>query len=314
MMNRKIIFIIIFCISLSYLSVVEYYKVSYHIFDSWEEWHLKHMTNEMGAPLQYRIISYLIPEVIIKITHIDTWKAYLFERFIFLFLTGFFFYFYSLKLTKNNELLSILYVVIFFYLYNLTSYSHFQPAEEINTFIFLLAFYFIYSRKFYWFLVIVCVGAFNKSTVVFLIPTYFFYEILIEKKIDLKLIGKTFLVTLLFFEIYFGIRMVLGRRAYFCEFWQYKNNITHLINRNILYYNFLFPSIIPFILIIISWNRQPVIIKALAPTIILFTLGHFLISILLEFRTFMPLSLLTIPSFGFFAEKYIKSDLTVIKH
>ena len=49
-------------------------------------------------------------------------------------------------------------------------------------------------------------------------------------------------------------------------------------------------------LICASWRIQPFLMRALVATIALFVAGHFLVARLVEFRTMMPLALVTIPA------------------
>lgn len=94
-------------------------------------------------------------------------------------------------------------------------------------------------------------------------------------------------------------------RDYLGGVWQYRYNIANMLDLNLMFYPYLLVSLLPFIFILFTWKNQPKIIKAIAFVIVPFLIGHFLISRVEEFRTYMPLALLTIPSFFF---KYIKNN------
>ena len=66
----------------------------------WTRWHANMMTGEAGAPLGFRVISYLIPELIIQTTGVAPWLAYLAERFLFLFLVATHF---AIRLSQSPE-------------------------------------------------------------------------------------------------------------------------------------------------------------------------------------------------------------------
>jgi hypothetical protein len=276
------------------VSTWRYFEAVRPILAEWTRWHANMMTGEAGAPLGFRVISYLIPELIIQTTGVAPWVAYLAERFLFLFLVAAFGrYFFRRWLSPAETTLAL---VVFFLMYDLTIYPHFQPAEEINIFMFLLGFSAIADRRFGWLACVIAVGAFNKQTVVFLIPTYAAFEFLHTQRIDRTWTSRSLILCALFFGVSQGLRFAMGDRPYFTEFWQYEQNLARVATQHWRHLFFLLPSLVPMLLILLSWRAQPLLMRATALMIPFFVAAHFAISIVSESRTHMPLGVVTIPA------------------
>jgi hypothetical protein len=285
------------------ISVALYYHEIQHSLVALDTWHGLNMAGEQAAPLQYRILSYWIPELLVRGLGIDPWKAYLCERFFFLYLVAILFYGFCRRWLTGME--SVLALLAFFYLYNLTVFPHFQPAEEINIFFFLLGFLAIDRREFRWLLLVVALGTLNKQTVVFLIPVYATYELLCERRIGKRLAARCAALTLVFFGLRFAIREVLGERPLYTDFWQAGHNLMQLASLDPRVFYFLLPSLIPMILIMASWRVQPMLMRSLVPMGVVFVAAHFAIGRVLEFRLFMPLAIVTLPGTILFVRQFL---------
>jgi len=298
-------FVIVFAALLSYMSVFEYYKVAGVVLEQIDLWHAAHINNLAPAPLQYRYLSYAFPDLLSQLLGFSLRTSYLVERYIFIWLSLITFFIFLRAWFKPYE--ATIQITLFIVIYNLTIFAHIQPSEEINLFIFILALLLIREQKYFYFLIVLFVGALNKDTVVFLIPIFFLYHFL-QFGFSKILFLKTLLLIIIFFIIYFGIRYNFGtERDYLGGVWQYDFNKNMLLNLNLLSYNFIIPSFIPFLFIIMSWGKQNALVRAGAITLILFFLGHFLISRLEEFRTFMPMAFITIPGFFVFLYNYFST-------
>jgi hypothetical protein len=293
------------CALLAAFSVWRYYQVVQPMLGDWNAWHRTTMKGEMGAPLRYRLISFLLPELVVRITGVEPWVAYLWERFAFLFATAALWWGFCRRWLTGAE--SALALLAFFALYDLSIYPHFQPSEEINIFAFLLGFIAIADRRFAALAAVIAIGSFNKDTVVFLIPVYSAFELLRARRIDTALVCRSAVLCALFFAIRHGIRVAVGERPYFTDFWQYAENLRALAQLDHRYYYFLLPSLVPAALILRSWTRQPLLMRATALATPLFVAAHFAISIVLEFRTHMPLALVMIPAAILFARDRVES-------
>jgi hypothetical protein len=288
------------------ISVWLYYVEISPALAALDAWHAKNLAGAQAAPLQYRVLSYWIPELLVRGLGIAPWKAYLAERFFFLQIVGVLLYGFSRRWLSAME--GALSLLGFFYLYNLTVFAHFQPAEEINILFFLLGFIAIERREFRWLLLVVALGVFNKQTVVFLIPVYGVSELLLRGRFDRALIVHCVVLAAVFFSLRFTIRHVLGERPLYTDFWQIEHNLTAMASLDPRTYFFLLPSIVPMILIVCSWRYQPVLMRALVPTIPVFVAAHFAIGRMLEFRLFMPLALVTLPATLIFVRQFMATD------
>ncbi len=288
------------------ISVELYYLKTRFMLDAFDSWHASIMRIEQAAPIQYRVISYWIPELITRALGIEPWLAYLFERFFFLYLVAVLFYGFSRRWLSSAE--SVLTLLAFFYLYNLSVYAHFQPAEEINLLVFLLGFMAIERRKFGWLLLVMALGTLNKQTVVFLIPIHAAYEAIRAKEFTLSLAARSLILAFTFFALRFAVRFAIGERPPYTDLWQIEYNLRYLESLDPRGLYFLLPSLIPMGLILASWRVQPILMRALTPTIVLFVISHFLIARLLEFRLFMPLAFVTLPATILFFRQFISSE------
>lgn len=273
---------------LSFLSMVEYTKVAHGIFSAWDSWHYANMAGLAPSPLQQRVLSFLIPEALHQGTGLSILHAYLLERFVFLSLAGAAMFILALRFVSIERSLTA--IIIFFLFYNLSALPHIQPAEEINIFIFSVSYILIDSRRFGLLLLTAAIGAAAKTTIIFIAPIYFIFSILTRRGL-MRTILETSILTGVIGAIAIGIAYhYSGPRDYLGGFWQYAYNtkqLTKLVPQN---FPFIFISLVPMGCIIISWKKQPVIIQSTALVCPLFVIGHYLISRVEEFRTFMPLA------------------------
>lgn len=274
---------------LSFLSMVEYTKVAHGIFSAWDGWHYANMAGLAPSPLQQRVLSFLIPEILHQGIGLSILHAYLLERFVFLSLAGAAMFMLAVRFISTERSLTA--IIIFFLFYNLSSLPHIQPSEEINIFIFALSYILIDSRRFGLLLATAAVGAAVKTTIIFIVPIYFIFSIL-TRRTWTRTILETSILASVIGAIAVGIALYYsGPRDYLGGFWQYAYNTKQIAKLIPQSFPFIFISLIPMTCIFISWKKQPIIIQATALACPLFVIGHYLISRVEEFRTFMPLAL-----------------------
>jgi len=301
--KHELILITLYTLFLSYISLVEYYKVISPILNSWTGWHQSHIDGMAPAPLQFRVLSFMIPEFFSHLIHAPIKYIYLAEKFTFTWLSFLLYYYFAKQYLPKH--MAIILITVFSLIYNLTILAHFQPAEEINLFLFILAFFTITKQRTDLFLLIIFVAIFNKSTTVFLIPIYFLYHYLNAMPLKRNILNAT-LATIILFSVYFAIRLWYGLdREYWGGLWQYGYNFNELIKIHLYSYHFLFITFIPLYFILKSWHIQPNIVKSVAIMFPLFFIGHFLISRLEEFRTFLPIGTILLLGMFIYFEQYL---------
>ncbi|MEO4048044.1 hypothetical protein AAFN46_13240 [Pseudomonas sp. CAU 1711] len=274
---------------LSFLSMVEYAKVAGGIFDAWDAWHYANMAGLAPSPLQQRILSFLIPEALHQSFGLSILHSYLLERFTFLALSGTAMFILAARFVSTEKSLALL--LIFFMFYNLSSLAHIQPAEEVNIFVFALCFLLIDSRRFTLLLLTAAVGAAVKTTIIFIVPIYFVFCILTRRPAIRTLVESGVLVGVIS-AIAGGIALHYSApREYLGGLWQYTYNTQQILDLSPQSFPFILVSLAPMLCVFHSWQKQPPIIQAVAIVCPLFVAGHYLISRVEEFRTFMPIAL-----------------------
>ena len=124
--------------ALAYVSHTEYIKIATPVFSTWANWHDVHMNGLAPNPLQFRVLSFLLPEAAMRVFDAKAETTYLTMRFVFLVLAGLLMVRLLRAYVPTGQALTI--TILFFLLYNLSALPHIQPAEEINIAIFAAAF------------------------------------------------------------------------------------------------------------------------------------------------------------------------------
>lgn len=298
-------------ILLSFISMIEYAKVAGGIFAGWDVWHYVNMTGQAPSPLQQRVLSFLIPEALHQGLGLSILNSYLLERFAFLTLAGGAMFILAARFVSTEKSLTAL--ILFFMFYNLSSLAHIQPAEEINIFIFALCFLLIDSKRFGMLLLTAAIGATAKITIIFIVPIYFIFCLLTRRPLARTLLETSVLAGVII-AITAGIALHYPEpRDYLGGFWQYSYNTQQIFNLAPQNLPFIFVSLVPMICIFYSWQKQPVIIQATALVCPLFVIGHYLISRVEEFRTFMPLAVALLIGLLIFSSQLIQAQPTSLE-
>lgn len=290
---RERLFALVVSLGGSTLSTFEYIKVSYEkCFAELPGWHQAHLANQAAAPLQYRILSYAIPELLAR-AGVPIGIAYIAERGAFLCAANYVFFFLCRRWLGTLETLFACTCLTLFYA--LSSFPHIQPAEEINLFAFALGLWFVRERYFGALLALVTVAAFNKETVGFLIPFYFAWE---ARATGVAFaLRRSAALAFALAAVYVGIRVGLGTdRPYLGGLWQIRHNASMVVSDPFLGLFFVVPSLAPAAWIALRRRRIDPFFVLFLPSLLLFVAGHLAISRADEFRTYAPLALMTIPA------------------
>jgi hypothetical protein len=279
------------------LSTFEYIKVSYEkCFPEYPAWHHAHMTNHAPAPLQYRVLSYLIPELLSR-AGVPIGIGYLAERGVFLVAAGYVFSLFCRRWLGTVETLFCTTLLMFFY--TLSAFPHIQPSEEINLFAFALGLSFIRDGRFAPLFWTVVIAAANKETIGFLLPLYVLWEQRKQKTwgFSLPLFARVTVLLAGLAFVYVAIRLFFGmNRPYLAGLWQWKYNFRLIEADPFIGLIFLLPSLVPTFWIFRQRRRCDPFFVAFLPSLCLFVGAHFAISRVDEFRTYTPLALMTIPA------------------
>ncbi len=274
------------------LSTFEYVKVSYEkCFHEFPVWHHAHMTNQASAPLQYRVLSYLIPELLSR-AGVPIAIAYVLERGVFLVAAGYVFFLFCRAWLGTLDTIFATTLLMFFY--TLSAFPHIQPAEEINLFAFALGLSFIRKGQFLPLLVTVAIATLNKETIGFLIPFQLLWET--RTRVTLGACARAGALVITLAIVYLGVRAILGtNRPYLGGLWQLPYNLRLMVTNPILGLMFLLPSFGPGLWIFRRRRCIDPFFVAFLPSLCLLVAGHLAISRVNEFRTYAPLGLMTIP-------------------
>lgn len=284
-----------FCLVLAAFCHVVFMHVAGGMIQMIPDWHSAHLNNTAPAPLQFRWLSYYIPEVLNEFGFgID--QAYLLVRFFSLSFSFFIVARIAAKLTADRlaPFFSISLVALY---YAASTQAHMQPSEEINLLLFsLLILYVLDGSKILPLAVIMALGSLNKDTIGFLIPFVFMVGVFVRHT-PVKTVIECTILSIVFLVIYWGVRLYFGTdREYLGGLWQYQYNIEYLHYNLIMGSMWLIPSLVPAALIAYRWKEADALVKCFLPTVILFTLGHLLISRIDEFRTYSALAAFMFPA------------------
>lgn len=284
------------CVVAAYLCTLVYSHSLIPTGNDWVSWHRAHLEGYAPAPLQYRWLSFMAAELISR-TGIQVPDSYIVERFIFTAISLYYFGRAACIANGNHGYkLFGFYVMSLALYYSSATLSVMQPSEEINLAFFSVGFFMLMRRVDpLWWPLFIALGALNKDTIGFFIPFIFMYE-LMSGRCTIKLYVSCALTSIAFISVYLFLRELYGsERAYLGGLWQLGTNMDYLVKHPFDSIGFIIPSVFPLILALILWKKTPIYMKAYIPTIALFTVGHLLISMIQEFRTYSALAVVTLP-------------------
>ena len=283
--------------------VVLFEKIKFPLLDPrhegplWDPWHAKAMANTIGAPLQYRVLSYLLPEIPHRLG-LSVFDSYLLVRFLCLVAMGALLHaLWRPWLRREHQALAGL--LLFYLIYMASTLPMPQPAEPINVVIVIGCYLCLQRGKLAGLYLLVLLGALNKLTVVFVAPVVLFHLLLGAPRRDLRVWARAAGHGAALFLLAAGIRLavlqLLGPRDYISSLWMFRQNLKWM-GDTVAGWMFLLLVVAPMLLIWITWRRQPVLVRAHSLMLPLFVGSHFAITIMAEFRTQLMTLALTIPA------------------
>ena len=263
----------------------------------WAPWHAKAMANTIGAPLQYRVLSYLLPEIPHQLG-LSVFDSYLLVRYLCTVAICALLH----RLWRpwiKNDLGVVAGLLAFLLLYMMSTLPLPQPAEPINIVIIIGCYLALQRKSFAWLYLLIVVGALNKLSVVFVAPVVFFHLLLDNDRRDARawLVAAGHAVAL--FLLAGGVRLavleLVGTRKYISSLWMIESNLKWMKD-SAAGWVFIPLVLAPMVLIWLTWRRHPVLVRAHSLMLPLFVSLHFLITIMAEFRTQIMTLALTIPA------------------
>lgn len=286
--------ILIFCFLAAVACHLVFAHVGNNVFSVIPEWHQMHLSNLAPAPLQYRWLSYYLPGLGATLG-IPLVTAYLALRLVYLFLA----FVVIANITRHwvaNPLGSILCVALVALYYAASTQAHLQPSEEPNLLFFSLIIYLVIKEKnIAWLALVMVLGALYKDTIGFTIPFVFLAALCANRSFK-KAVVDSAILSLIFVSIYIGLRIYFGtEREYLGGLWQASYNMNYFLSHKLSGSFWAVPSLLPLLMILCNWYKMPVLVRCFVPSLVLFIVGHLLISRIEEFRTYTPLAALTFP-------------------
>ena len=263
----------------------------------WAPWHAKAMANTIGAPLQYRVLSYLLPEIPHRLG-LSVFDSYLLVRYLCtVAICALLHRLWRPWLKDDRDMLVGL--LAFLLLYMMSTLPMPQPAEPINLVIIIGCYLALQRKSFVWLYLLVVLGALNKLSVVFVAPVVFFYLLLETRRRDLRAwltaAGHAVALFLLAGGMRLAVLELVGTRKYISSLWMVEQNLKWMKD-TVAGWVFVLIVLAPMVLIWVTWRRQPVLIRAHSLMLPLFVVSHFLITIMAEFRTQIMTLALTLPA------------------
>jgi hypothetical protein len=263
-------------------------------------WHESMINFRSGAPNAYRVLPAFAAEATHRILGISAPYAYGINGCIFIFLAMCVFHFFLKKwFSTEITLVGILFV---FAALPLTYGLIAQPSDTFSLFIWAVGLMLIRDRKDIWLIPVILIGTLNRETTVFLILAYFLFRL--DEDAKGRLIGYSAVYFLCWLAVYEGLRLWIGPRDYYTDYWQYGHNIGQW------YYSLAFPALlfgVFWLLALMDWKSKPKFLTRSALIIPPFIVLHLFMANLMESRLFDVLFLIIVPLalFSLFKEKYL---------
>lgn len=243
--------------------------------------HTQVIQGKAPAPIQYRIMVYYTAEALLRLG-LPFNVSYQIIRFVFIFLTGYFFYlFLTTWFTSEISLAGILY---FFAILPITYLRYYmQPMDIPNLFFFLLGYLLILKRKDWLLIPLMFVSMLNRETPILLVPVYLFFR-WDELKLT-QLLLRTSLLAATGLGTYIGLRKIFALKEYYSDLFYLFYNLTN--NRT---YFFMLCIFGPFIFLAFKkWSIKPKFLKRAALMLPFFLVIHFTMTIMVEPRLWLPI-------------------------
>lgn len=238
---------------------------------------------------QSRLFQFLFPELIHQMTGIPVRDAYKFQRLLFFGLAYVVLFWFSSKWLYKIWALA---VVIYFSLITMPQVylNHLQESAPLLSFSFFICTYLILIKRDKLYSLILCMGAINNETMLFLPALYFFYN---YEKFDPKHIKLLAFNTVKYaipaFLIVLVIRWYNIDRPHLGGAYHLEHNLHHLIPLLKIYGICWFLPIVVFF-------KLPLFFKRAYLSIPFFIVPHLITGKIEETRQMLPLAILILPA------------------
>jgi hypothetical protein len=286
-------------------------------------WRFQYFNNE-----QSRLLQWVIPQAICKITEVTIPQAYMIQRFVFVFLAFVCFHLYLRKWLSPGECLAG--VTILAALMPFTFLSDLQESAPLLMLLFVLGLWAIREKKTILFGLTLLIGSITNETMLILPLVYFFYQF---RSVPLKKINgpylkefftwvrNTLLVSALPFTLAGAIRYITRDRPHlgdgtilWQENWRFIWNaisqidIFSLYRAHYLFFILLFSVF--WLYALLGYRKSGLFLQRALWMVPLFLLMHLITGKISESRQMIPLGFILIPmglSF-IFSKEFNKSD------
>lgn len=251
-------------------------------------WHESMISFKSGAPNAYRILPAFMAEGTHRLLGISAPFAYGVNGCIFIFLAMCVFHVFLKKwFSTEVTLVGTLFV---FAALPITYGQIAQPSDQPSLFFWALALLLMREKKDAWLIPVLLIATLNRETTLFLVLAYFFVRW--DEYPKGKLIGYSAAYGLCWLAVYEGLRLWIGPRDYYTDYWQYGHNLSQW------YFSIAFPALlfgVFWVLALMDWSKKPKLLTRSALIIPPFVLIHFFIANLMEARLFDVLFLIMVP-------------------
>jgi hypothetical protein len=271
-------------------------------------WNFQYYNNE-----QSRLLQWVIPQAIVKITHISIPHAYMVQRFAFVFLAFLCFHYYMRKwLSPGDSFAGVAFLAA---VMPLTYGGDLQESAPLLMLLFVLGLWTIREYKILLFELVLIIGSITNETILILTAVYFFYlfQWVHPKKINSRnvvefftLVGRTILIALLPFAITISVRYITRDRPHlggdillWSSNWQQVWNA--LINTHIFdvfesdYLFFILLFSVFWLYALLGYRTSGLFLQRAFWMVPLFLLAHFITGKINESRQMIPLGFILIP-------------------
>ncbi len=257
---------------------------------------------------QSRLFQFYIPEFLKSLFHLSVPDAYIVQRWVFTFLAFCCFHYYLRKwFSKEKAFAGVLFLAS---IMPLTYFNHLQESAPLLLFTFLLALWAIREKRTLAYSLILCIGAINNETMLFLPAVYLCYHFKNSKfKSMFPLSLKTIGYALPAYLVVGVIRYINRDRPHLGGVWHLKGNVKGFLKgfstfpmdyweTPYLYVFFIFGMF--WIFSYLKFDKKVLFLRRSLIAMPFFIIPHLLIGIISEVRQMLPLSFIIIPASFFY--------------
>lgn len=257
---------------------------------------------------QSRVLQYLIPEFIQRIGGMTTEHAYIFTRFVFVFVAFVCFHFYLRRWFRPVGALAG--VASFAALMQITFSDDLQESSPLLLVTFLVALWAIRDHRTGLLLAAFFVGGLTNETMLILPSVYFFYNFTTWKIRDLAmLVGKTLAISVPLLITILPIRYATRFLPHLGGAWHLPDNLAGIANSfqmdwldlyegRYLFIFFVYGAL--WVYAVMRFSTKPLFLQRASLMIPLFILSHMLTGVIQESRQMLPLAFIVLPMAFFF--------------